>query len=52
MQHTYELETTEGLVYLVLEEGDDLEEQWELYKNDEAGEAVKDAELLSYRQIN
>lgn len=51
-QHTYELETTEGLVYLVLNPGDDLEEQWELYKNDEAGESVKNAELISYRKIN
>lgn len=51
-QHTYEIETTAGALYLVLEDGEDVEELFKLYKEDEAGEAFKDAELLSYAQIN
>lgn len=52
-QHTYEIETTEGLDYLILEDGDDIEDVFERYKNDEAGEYLKkaDAKLLSYREI-
>lgn len=53
-QHTWEILTTEGLDYLVLEEDDDIEGMFELYKNDEAGEYLKeaDAKLLEYRQID
>lgn len=51
-QHTYEIETTAGICYLVLEDDEDVEELFELYKKDEAGEAFKDAELLSYAQVN
>ncbi len=53
-QHTWEITTTEGIDYLVLEEEDDIEEMFELYKNDEAGEYLKEtnAELLEYRRID
>lgn len=53
-QHTWEILTTEGLDYLVLGEGDDIKEVFELYKNDEAGEYLKEtnAELLEYRRID
>lgn len=51
-QQTWELETTEGLVYMVLNDGEDIEEQFELYKNDEAGEQIKNAELIQYTRIN
>ena len=54
MQHTFEIETSVGIDYLILEEGDDIEEIFELYKNDEAGEYLKneDAKLISYRRID
>lgn len=54
MQHTYQIESTEGIDYLVLEEGDDVEDVFERYKNDEAGEYLKlnDAKLLSYELID
>ena len=54
MQHTYEIETTEGFDYLIKEDGDRLEDVFELYKNDEAGEYLKksNARLISYRKIN
>lgn len=61
-QHTYMIETTAGIAYLVIDEDedivDDLEldekiiDQWELFKNDEAGEEFKDADLISYERIN
>lgn len=53
-QQTYEIETTEGLDILVIEEGDNVEEVFELYKNDEAGEYLKkaNAKLLSYELIS
>ena len=53
-QHTYEIVTTEGLDYLVLEDGENIEEVFESYKNDEAGEYLRkeNAKLLRYRQIN
>jgi len=51
-QHTYEIETTEGIDYLVLDLGADIREQFELYKNDEAGEHFKDAELISWERVN
>lgn len=53
-QHTWEILTTEGLDYLVLEDDDNIEDVFELYKNDEAGEYLKkaDAKLLKYRKIN
>lgn len=53
-QHTYEIETTEGIDYLILEDGDNIEEVFERYKNDETGEYLKkaDAKLLSYKLIN
>lgn len=51
-QQTWELETTEGLVYMVLNDGEDIEEQFELYKNDEAGEPIKNAKLIQYTRIN
>lgn len=53
-QHTYEIETTSGIDYLVLEDGDDIEDVFERYKNDEAGEYLKkeDAKLLSWTKIN
>lgn len=51
-QQTWELETTEGIVFMVLNDGEDIEEQFELYKNDEAGELVKNAKLIQYTRIN
>lgn len=51
-QQTWELETTEGLVYMVLNDGESIEEQFGLYKNDEAGEQIKNAELIQYTRIN
>ena len=51
-QYTWELETTEGLDYLVLYGDENVEEMFELYKNDEAGEHLKNAKLISYRRIN
>lgn len=53
-QYTWEIETTEGLDYLVLYGDEDVEEVFERYKNDEAGEYLKkaDAKLLSYQRIN
>jgi capsid protein len=51
-QQTWELETTEGIVFMVLNDGDDIEEQFELYKNDEAGELIKNAKLIQYTRIN
>lgn len=52
-QQTYEIETTEGIDYLVIEKGDNVEEVFERYKNDEAGEYLRkaDAKLLSYEII-
>lgn len=32
MQHTFEIETSEGIDYLILEDGDDIEDVFELYK--------------------
>lgn len=51
-QYTWELVTTKGLDYLVLFGNEDVEEMFELYKNDEAGEHLKNAKLLSYERIN
>jgi hypothetical protein len=51
-QQTWELETTEGIVYMVLNDGEDIEEQFELYKDDEAGEPIKNAKLIQYTRIN
>lgn len=51
-QHTYLINTTTGSTYLVTEEDEDIEEVYERFKNDEAGEAFKDADLISYEQIN
>ena len=51
-QYTWELETTKGLDYLVLYGDENVEEMFELYKNDEAGEHLKNAKLISYRRIN
>lgn len=53
-QHTYEIETTEGIDYLVLESGEDIEDVFERYKDDEAGQYLKDADakLISWEQIN
>ena len=51
-QQTWELETTEGIVFMVLNDGEDIEEQFELYKNDEAGELVKNAKLIQCTRIN
>lgn len=53
-QHTYEIETTEGLDILVIEDYENVEEVFERYKNDEAGEYLKkqNAKLLSYELIN
>ena len=53
-QHTWEILTTEGLDYLVLEDDDNIEDVFDSYKNDEAGEYLKktDAKLLKYRQID
>jgi len=51
-QQTWELETTDGIVYMVLNDGEDIEEQFELYKNDEAGELIKNAKLIQYTRIN
>lgn len=51
-QQTWELETTDGVVYMVLNDGEDIEEQFELYKNDEAGELIKNAKLIQYTRIN
>ena len=31
-QQTYEIETTEGIDYLIIEDGDDIEEVFERYK--------------------
>lgn len=42
-QLTYLIETDKGTTYLVIDEGDDLQEQWNLYKEDEAGEEFKNA---------
>lgn len=52
MQHTWMIETDKGIDYLVLDEEDDLETQFELYKNDEAGQSLKDAKLISATMIN
>jgi len=53
-QHTWEIQTTAGLDYLFLEDEDDIEKMFELYKNSEDGEYLKitNAELISYRKIN
>ena len=51
-QQTWRLETTEGIVFMVLNDGEDIEEQFELYKNDEAGEPIKNAQLIQYTRIN
>jgi hypothetical protein len=51
-QQTWELETTEGIVYMVLNDGEDIEEQFELYRDDEAGEPIKNAKLIQYTRIN
>ena len=42
-QQTYFIETDKGITYLIIDEGDDLHEQWNLYKNDEVGEEFKNA---------
>jgi hypothetical protein len=46
------IETTAGMTYLVINEDEDIIDQWELFKNDEAGEEFKDADLISYERIN
>lgn len=51
-QYTWELVTDKGLDYLVLLGDEDVEEMFDLYKNDEAGEHLKNAKLLSYKLIN
>lgn len=53
-QHTYEISTSEGIDYLVLEDDDNIEDVFELYKNDEAGEYLKkaNAKLLSWKKID
>lgn len=50
-QHTYEIETTEGIDYLILEDGDNIEEVFERYKNDETGEYLK-KQMQSFYHIN
>ena len=54
MRHTYRIETTEGIDYLIIEDYENVEDVFELYKNDEAGEYLKinDAKLLSYELID
>lgn len=51
-QHTYLINTTAGMTYLVVEEDEDVEEVYDRFKNDEAGADFKEAELLSYEKIN
>lgn len=53
-QRTYEIEATEGIDYLVLDNGEDIQEIFERYKNDEAGEYLKkaDAKLISWEVVN
>lgn len=51
-QQTYLFETDKGITYLVIDEGDSLQEQWNLYKEDEAGEEFKNAKILNVERIN
>ena len=51
-QNTYLLETTEGMTYLVVDDKKSVEEEFELYKNDEVGEWAKDADLISYERVD
>jgi hypothetical protein len=37
---------------MVLNDGEDIEEQFELYRDDEAGEPIKNAKLIQYTRIN
>ena len=34
-QHTYQIQSTAGMGYLILEDGDNINEVFELYQNDE-----------------
>lgn len=51
-QQTYEIETTEGIDYLIIEDGDDIEEVFERYKNDEAGEYLKKNQMQSFYHMD
>lgn len=51
-QQTYLIETDKGITYLIIDDGDDLHEQWNLYKNDEVGEEFKNAKILNVERIN
>ena len=51
-QQTYLIETDKGATYLIIDEGDSLQEQWNLYKEDEAGEEFKNAKILNVERIN
>lgn len=53
-EYTVEIDTTEGLDYLVMNEkptDENVTELFILYKNDEAGESLRNARLLSWREI-
>ncbi len=56
-QYTVEIHTTKGIDYLILDQETkptrgDVEALFELYKNDEAGENLKGAKLLSWQIIS
>lgn len=47
-QLTYEIETTEGLDILIIEDYENVEEVFERYKNDEAGEYLKKSKCETF----
>lgn len=51
-QQTYYIETDKGATCLIIDEDDSLQEQWNLYKEDEAGEEFKNAKILNVERIN
>lgn len=51
-QRTYLIETDKGITYLVIDEGESLQQQWNLFKEDEVGEEFKNAKILNVERIN
>ena len=51
-QQTYLIETDKGMAYLVINDGDSLQEQWNLFKEDEVGEEFKNSKILNVERIN
>lgn len=51
-QQTYLIETDKGATYFIINEDEHLQEQWNLYKEDEAGEEFKNSKILNVERIN